>query len=79
VPGFDYAAKPKERFEVPIGERIAEIRKRKSEERARAKLKAERKTNRETAEAVRGTRAGPGGAPRARSGNSGAPARGGHR
>src|SRR5438128_1938242 len=32
VPGFDYAAKPTERFEVPIAERIADIRKRKAEE-----------------------------------------------
>jgi ATP-dependent RNA helicase RhlE len=45
VPGFDYAAKPAERFEVPIGERIAAIRARKAEERARARAKAERKAN----------------------------------
>jgi len=43
VSGFDYARKPTERFEVPLAERIAEIRARKSEERARAKAKAERK------------------------------------
>ena len=36
LPGFDYTKKPTERFEVPIGERIAQIRARKSEERARA-------------------------------------------
>ncbi|MBB4638390.1 DEAD/DEAH box helicase [Longimicrobium terrae] len=47
VEGFDYRAKPQERFEVPIAERIAEIRKRKSEERARAKEKADRKLQRE--------------------------------
>jgi ATP-dependent RNA helicase RhlE len=41
--GFDYANRPTERFEIPIAERIAEIRKRKAEERARAKVKAERK------------------------------------
>jgi len=41
--GFDYSAKVTERFEVPIGERIAAIRARKQEERARAKAKAERK------------------------------------
>ena len=41
--GFDYRSRPAERFEVPIGERIAEIRKRRAEERARAKEKAERK------------------------------------
>ncbi|MEX2582340.1 MAG: DEAD/DEAH box helicase [Gemmatimonadota bacterium] len=43
VDGFDYTAKPKERFEVPIGERIAEIRARKKVERERARAKAERK------------------------------------
>jgi len=50
VPGFDYQAKPAERFEVPIGERIAAIRARKAEERARAKAKAERKAQRESEE-----------------------------
>jgi hypothetical protein len=34
---------PKERFEVPLAERIAEIRKRKQEERARAKEKLDRR------------------------------------
>ncbi len=43
VPEFDYRQRPQERFEVPIGERIAAIRARKAEERARAKAKAERK------------------------------------
>jgi len=43
VPGFDYASKPAQRFEVPIAERIAEIRARKAEERRRAKEKAERR------------------------------------
>jgi ATP-dependent RNA helicase RhlE len=47
LPGFDYASKPAERFEVPVAERIAEIRKRKAEERARAKEKADRKAQRE--------------------------------
>ncbi len=46
VEGFDYRAKPTERFEVPIADRIAEIRKRKAEERARAKEKLERKNQR---------------------------------
>ncbi|HEV7783999.1 MAG TPA: DEAD/DEAH box helicase [Thermoanaerobaculia bacterium] len=41
--GFDYQSKPAERFEIPIAERIAAIRARKAEERARAKAKAERK------------------------------------
>ena len=43
VQGFDYASKPAQRFEVPIAERIAEIRARKAEERKRAKEKAERR------------------------------------
>jgi ATP-dependent RNA helicase RhlE len=43
VPGFDYASKPKQRFEVPIAERIAEIRARKADERKRAKEKQARK------------------------------------
>src|SRR4051794_28545387 len=43
VADFDYASKPKQRFEVPIAERIAEIRARKAEERKRAKEKAERR------------------------------------
>jgi len=51
--GFDYAAKPTERFEIPIAERIAEIRRRKAEERARAKEKAERKTQRAAEEETR--------------------------
>jgi ATP-dependent RNA helicase RhlE len=47
--GFDYNAKPRERFEIPIGERIAQIRARKAEERARARVKAERKAENEAA------------------------------
>jgi ATP-dependent RNA helicase RhlE len=45
--GFDYAARPAQRFEVPIQERIAEIRARKAEERARARAKAEAKAARQ--------------------------------
>ncbi len=41
--GFDYNRKATERFEVPIGVRIAEIRARKADERARGREKAERK------------------------------------
>jgi ATP-dependent RNA helicase RhlE len=44
LPGFDYDHRPAERFEVPIGVRIAEIRKRKAEERARSREKALRKS-----------------------------------
>jgi ATP-dependent RNA helicase RhlE len=43
LPDFDYKAKAQERFEVPAAERIAAIRARKAEERARAKAKLERK------------------------------------
>ena len=39
LPDFDYNAKPEGRLEVPIGERIAAIRARKSDERARSKAK----------------------------------------
>jgi len=43
LPGFDYTAAPAERLEVPIAERIAAIRARKADERARAKAKSERR------------------------------------
>jgi ATP-dependent RNA helicase RhlE len=43
VPDFDYHAKPEGRFEVPLAERIAAIRAKKAEERARARAKAERR------------------------------------
>ena len=45
VPDFDYRARPAEKLEIPIQERIAAIRARKAEERARAKAKAERKAS----------------------------------
>src|SRR5258706_81610 len=43
VPDFDYARKPAEKLEIPIQERIAAIRARKADDRARAKAKAERR------------------------------------
>jgi ATP-dependent RNA helicase RhlE len=43
LPDFDYTQRPQEKLEIPIQERIAAIRARKAEERARAKAKAERK------------------------------------
>jgi len=43
LPDFDYAARATERLEVPIHERIAEIRARKAGERQRAKEKADRR------------------------------------
>src|SRR6059058_1962223 len=51
VPDFDYAKKPAERLEIPIHERIAAIRAKKAEDRARSKAKAERRAS---AEAGRG-------------------------
>jgi ATP-dependent RNA helicase RhlE len=51
VDGFDYDHKPQERFEVPLADRIAAIRARRSEERARAKAKADRRPRTEGQEA----------------------------
>jgi ATP-dependent RNA helicase RhlE len=53
VEGFDYEATPAERFEIPLQERIAAIRTRRAEERARAKAKAEKKAQREAEERAR--------------------------
>ena len=44
VPDFDYKAKPAAKLEIPIAQRIAEIRARKADERSRARAKAERRT-----------------------------------
>ncbi|PYM84077.1 MAG: RNA helicase, partial [Candidatus Rokuibacteriota bacterium] len=43
LPGFNYEARASEGLEIPLGERIAVIRARKAEERARARAKAERR------------------------------------
>jgi ATP-dependent RNA helicase RhlE len=43
VPDFDYAARPQTRLEVPLAQRIAEIRARKRGERERAAVNAARK------------------------------------
>ena len=61
VPDFDYRARESERFEVPLGERIAAIRARKAEERARAKVNAARRA---AAERARQTGVQPGPGPR---------------
>jgi ATP-dependent RNA helicase RhlE len=67
VPDFDYAAKPEARFEVPLAERIAGIRAKKAEDRARAKAKAERRDGQRVAENNRrGPPRGPAGRGRAR-------------
>jgi len=68
VPEFDYASKPAQRFEVPIAERIAEIRARKAEERRRAKEKAERR-------AANAAAGGRGSAPKATAPSGGRPSR----
>jgi ATP-dependent RNA helicase RhlE len=43
VPDFDYSMRPAEHLEVPHAQRIAEIRARKAEDRARARANAERR------------------------------------
>jgi ATP-dependent RNA helicase RhlE len=43
LPSFDYSKRPSEALEVPLRTRIAAIRARKAEDRARAKAKAERR------------------------------------
>jgi ATP-dependent RNA helicase RhlE len=42
VPDFDYSARPEAKLEVPLAERIAAIRTRKAEDRARSEAKAAR-------------------------------------
>ena len=43
LPGFDYSRRGQEKLEIPLAERIAVIRARKAEERARAKANAARR------------------------------------
>ena len=43
VPDFDYTAKPEGQLEIPLAERIAVIRAKKAEDRARAKAKEARR------------------------------------
>jgi ATP-dependent RNA helicase RhlE len=49
LPDFDYAARAGAKLEVPLAQRIAEIRARKAEERARARAKQERRAAAERA------------------------------
>ncbi len=44
IEGFDYSAKPEGRLEIPVRERIAAHRSRRSEERARSRAKTQRRT-----------------------------------
>jgi ATP-dependent RNA helicase RhlE len=43
VPDFDYNARPQQKLEIPLAQRIAEIRARKRDERARAEVNAARR------------------------------------
>jgi ATP-dependent RNA helicase RhlE len=45
LPDFNYSARPDGRLEVPLAERIAAIRARKSQDRARAKINSARRNN----------------------------------
>ncbi|WP_396627230.1 DEAD/DEAH box helicase [Luteitalea sp.] len=58
LPDFDYTARPEVRLEIPLAERIAAIRKRKAEERARAQAKAAERAARLPG-SVRGSSTGP--------------------
>jgi ATP-dependent RNA helicase RhlE len=73
--GFDYTHKPAEKLEIPIGERIAQIRARKSEERARAQAKAKLKAEREAQRPASAAGQGRGTAPGERSQRPAGPAR----
>ena len=43
LPGFDYTKRPADKLEIPLAERIAQIRARKAEDRQRARANAERR------------------------------------
>jgi ATP-dependent RNA helicase RhlE len=45
LPDFDYKSRPQQKFEIPLAQRIAEIRARKAEERARARANQERRAS----------------------------------
>ncbi|MBA2565940.1 MAG: DEAD/DEAH box helicase [Gemmatimonadetes bacterium] len=73
VPDFDYAARPAGRLEVPLGERIAAIRARKTDDRARAQANAVRRRVPETSPERQGE------GPRPRSGASSSSSSGANR
>ena len=58
LPDFDYSRRGAEKLEIPLAERIAAIRARKAEERARAKANAERRGQHQASQGQR-----PGAAP----------------
>jgi ATP-dependent RNA helicase RhlE len=59
VPDFDYTARPQAKLEIPLGQRIAEIRARKREERARAQVNAARRSAAQRGVSLPATPAGP--------------------
>jgi ATP-dependent RNA helicase RhlE len=67
--GFDYTASSTERLEIPLSERIAAIRARKAEERARAREKAARKAERGQQAPNAAAASGPAPSQHARNGN----------
>ena len=78
LPDFNYKHVPQERLEIPLAERIAAIRARKAEDRARAKAKLERREAAARGETPRaggggGASRGPGGASRGPAGPSRGP------
>jgi ATP-dependent RNA helicase RhlE len=60
VPDFDYSAKAQARLEIPLAERIAEIRARKRDERARAAVNAARRSSHQRGQAPPATAPQPG-------------------
>jgi ATP-dependent RNA helicase RhlE len=86
LPDFDYHRRPEARFEVPLAERIAAIRRKKAEDRTRSQAKASRRAARGGAPPAPGggARQRPAGTSRARGGGrsrgyGGRPGRGGRR
>jgi len=78
LPDFDYAGGGQEALEVPLAQRIAAIRAKKAEDRARAKAKAERRAAHEAAQGkATGTPRKPGGGSRGRKGGGTSRPRGG--
>ncbi len=78
LPDFDYTARPAAKLEIPLAERIAQIRAKKAEDRARAKAKEARKLGGAGGQGGSGSGAGraPSGAGPRAGHNSGAPSSG---
>lgn len=74
LPGFDYQARAEQKLEIPLAERIAVIRAKKAEDRARAKAKQARRDSAQGSgpgSARGGTGGGAGGGSGRQSGGSG--------